>query len=347
MINSKSAVLMNTSKPLKILNLQIPSLRSGQVLVEISYSGLCHTQLHEIRGKRGVDHFLPHTLGHEGSGKVIKIGRGVTKVKPGDHVVLTWIKASGIDVPSTQYESTIGKINSGAISTFMEKTVVSENRLIKIPKKMPLREAALLGCAVPTGAGIVRNTANLKEKDSIAIFGLGGIGMSIVLASKMIGAQKIIGIDIEKKKLIRAIEIGASDVIDAKRERVLEKIQKITNEQGVDFSVEAIGNSKTMEDAFSSVKSNGGLCILAGNLPFGQKISIDPFDLIKGKNIIGTWGGETSPEKDTKFYIKKYFSGEMDLRQLITHEYEIEKINEGFADLENGKVGRALIKMGK
>jgi len=200
---------------------------------------------------------------------------------------------------------------------------------------------------VPTGAGIVRNTANLKEKDSIAIFGLGGIGMSIVLASKKIGAQKIIGIDIEKKKLIRAIEIGASDVIDAKRERVLEKIQKITNEQGVDFSVEAIGNSKTMEDAFSSVKSNGGLCILAGNLPFGQKISIDPFDLIKGKNIIGTWGGETSPEKDTKFYIKKYFSGEMDLRQLITHEYEIEKINEGFADLENGKVGRALIKMGK
>ena len=113
------------------------------------------------------------------------------------------------------------------------------------------------------------------------------------------------------------------------------------------LGLKKIGNSKTMEDAFSSVKSNGGLCILAGNLPFGQKISIDPFDLIKGKNIIGTWGGETSPEKDTKFYIKKYFSGEMDLRQLITHEYEIEKINEGFADLENGKVGRALIKMGK
>ena len=137
MIHSKSAVLIKTGKPLKILNLQIPFLRKGQVLVEILYSGLCHTQLHEIRGKRGVDHFLPHTLGHEGSGKVVKIGRGVTKVKPGDHVVLTWIKASGIDVPSTQYDSSIGKINSGAISTFMEKTVVSENRLIKIPKKMP------------------------------------------------------------------------------------------------------------------------------------------------------------------------------------------------------------------
>ena len=200
---------------------------------------------------------------------------------------------------------------------------------------------------VPTGAGIVRNTANLKSKDSIAIFGLGGIGMSIVLASKMIGAQTIIGIDIENKKLPRAIEIGASDIINARKEKVLEKIQKITNKLGVDFSVEAIGNSKTMEDAFSSVKTNGGLCILAGNLPFGQKISIDPFDLIKGKNIVGTWGGETSPEKDTRYYIKKFFSGEMDLHKLITHEYKLEKINEGFADLENGKVGRALIKMEK
>ena len=347
MIYSKSAVLLNTSKPLEIMNLQVPTLKNGQVLVEISYSGICHTQLHEIRGKRGTDHFLPHTLGHEGSGKVIKVGKRVKKVKPGDHVVLTWIKASGIDVPSTQYESSIGKINSGAISTFMEKTVVSENRLIKIPKKMPLREAALLGCAIPTGAGIVRNTANLKTKDSIAVFGLGGIGMSIVLASKMAKARLIIGIDIEKNKLARAIDIGASNVINAKKEDVIEEILKITNNKGVDFSVEAIGNPKTMEDAFSSVRTNGGLCILAGNLPFGQKISIDPFELIKGKNIVGTWGGETSPERDTKFYIKKFFSGEMPLNQLITHEYDIEHINEGFSDLEKGKVGRALIKMGK
>ena len=201
MVHSKAAVLLNTGKPLKVFNLQVPALKNGQVLVETAYSGLCHTQLLEIRGKRGIDHFLPHTLGHEGSGRVIKIGQGVKKVKPGDHVVLTWIKASGMDVPSTQYGSAIGEINSGAISTFMDKTVVSENRLIKIPKKMPLREAALLGCAVPTGAGIVRNTASLKANNSIAIFGLGGIGMSVVLASKMMGAKVIIGIDVEQNKL--------------------------------------------------------------------------------------------------------------------------------------------------
>ncbi|MED5578500.1 MAG: zinc-binding dehydrogenase [Nitrospinota bacterium] len=347
MVHSKAAVLLNTGKPLKVFNLQVPALKNGQVLVETAYSGLCHTQLLEIRGKRGIDHFLPHTLGHEGSGRVVKIGQGVKKVKPGDHVVLTWIKASGMDVQSTQYGSAIGEINSGAISTFMDKTVVSENRLIKIPKKMPLREAALLGCAVPTGAGIVRNTASLKANNSIAIFGLGGIGMSVVLASKMMGAKVIIGIDVEQNKLERAKEIGATNIVNAKKVKVIEEIQKITNNQGVDFSVEAIGNPKTMEDAFSAVRINGGLCILAGNLPFGEKISIDPFDLIKGKNIVGTWGGETSPERDIRFYIKKFFSGEMGLSDLITHEYDLEHINEGFSDLEKGKVGRALIKMGK
>ena len=171
------------------------------MLVKVEYSGVCHSQLHEIRGRRGPDRFLPHTLGHEGSGIVIQIGPGVNKVQPGDHVVLSWIKGTGADVPSSSYDSAEGTINSGAISTFMEHAVVSENRLTVISKSMPLREAALLGCAIPTGAGTVLNTAQLRAGQSIAIFGLGGIGLSAVLGARMANADPIIGIDVLDHKL--------------------------------------------------------------------------------------------------------------------------------------------------
>jgi S-(hydroxymethyl)glutathione dehydrogenase/alcohol dehydrogenase len=298
-MKTTAAVLIGINRPLQIEELTIPPLKKGQVLVKVAYSGICHSQLNEIYGLKGEDKFLPHTLGHEGSGVVSEIGQDVTKVKPGDHVVLTWIKGSGQDMPSTQYLRKDGSIvNSGAISTFMTQAVISENRLVPITNRMPLKEAALLGCAIPTGAGIVKNTAKLQLGQSVAIFGCGGIGLSAILAAKMVGASVIIAVDIREQKLTQAKEIGATHVIDASRHVVLEEIQTITGKQGVDFAIEAAGQKMTMEVAFKAVKDKGGLCILAGNLPTGQNISIDPFDLIKGKRIIGTWGGETDPDKD-------------------------------------------------
>ena len=180
--STEAAILTETGKPLSILPLEIPDLAPGQVLVDVAFSGLCHTQLLEIRGKRGPDRFLPHTLGHEGSGVVAAIGAGVAKIAPGDRVVLSWLKGEGADVPATVYQSGEMKINSGAISTFMRRTVTCENRVTSIPDALPLREAALLGCAIPTGAGVVRNTAGVGAGESVAIFGIGGIGQSAVLA---------------------------------------------------------------------------------------------------------------------------------------------------------------------
>lgn len=340
-----AAVLEKLNAPLKIAELDLPELKPGQVLVKVHFSGLCHSQLNEMRGLKGEDKFLPHTLGHEGSGIVAKTGPEVQKVKAGDHVVLTWIKGKGLDVPATQYKRHDGSIvNSGAISTFMEYAVISENRLVPIPEEMPLKEAALLGCAIPTGAGIVLNTARVQSGNSVAVFGVGGIGLSAILAAKMVGAAVIIAVDIREQKLIQARKIGVTHIINASLKDVLSTIQTITAGQGVDFAIEAAGKRETMETAFKSVKDKGGLCILAGNLPKGQKMEIDPFDLIKGKRVIGTWGGETDPDKDIQNYVDHFLSDRLNLSFFTSDIYRLDEINNSFNDLESGEVNRALIK---
>jgi S-(hydroxymethyl)glutathione dehydrogenase/alcohol dehydrogenase len=340
-----AAVLEQLNKPLRIRELTIPDLRPGQVLVEVAYSGVCHSQLLEVRGKRGPDRFLPHTLGHEGSGTVLEVSASVTKVKPGDHVVLSWIKGNGADVPFTVYQSLEGAVNSGAISTFMQQTVTCENRVTPIPDAMPLREAALLGCAIPTGAGIVSNTARVRPGSSVAIFGVGGIGLSAVLAADLVHATTVIAVDVSDHKLEQARQVGATHLINARQQDPLETILEITGQRGVDYAIEAAGQRETMETAFQVVRDGGGLCVLAGNLPHGERISLDPFDLIKGKRIVGTWGGETQPDRDIPMYVDLYLSGKLKLDRLITHTYNLDEINQAFSDLEAREVGRALIAL--
>lgn len=342
---TEAAVLTEIGHPLHLMTLSMPDLKPGQVLVDIAYSGICRSQLLEVRGERGSDPFLPHTLGHEGSGTVIDVGPGVTKVKPGDHVVLSWIKGSGADVSSTVYQSAEGPINSGAISTFMRLTVTCESRVTPIPDAMPLREAALLGCAVPTGAGVVFNTARLRPDNSLAVFGVGGIGLSVVLAADLVRAKPIIAVDILDYKLQHARRLGATHLINGRRQDPLATILEITGGRGVDCAIEAAGRRETMEAAFQSVRDNGGLCVLAGNLPYRAHISIDPFDLIRGKRIVGTWGGETLPDRDIPMYVKQYLTGKLKVSELIADSYDLSDVNMALEDLGHGKVCRALVEM--
>ncbi|MDD5687485.1 MAG: zinc-binding dehydrogenase [Elusimicrobia bacterium] len=341
----KAAILYELNKPLKIEKISIPKLNEGQVLVKVIASGICHSQLNEIKGKKGPDKFLPHTLGHEGVGIVREIGSEVKKVKIGDYVVLTWIKGEGLDVPSALYYGSDGtKINSGAISTFMEYAIISENRLVVISEKVPFKAASLLGCAVPTGAGIVKNSVELKKENSIAIFGIGGIGSSSLLYAGAVGCRKIIAIDNNNSKLDFAKKLGATDTIDSGKENVVLKIKEMTGAKGVDYAIEASGVKEVMEMAFDSIKDKG-TAVIAGNLRHGDKISINPFDLIKGKKIVGTWGGETNSDRDIPLYADMYLSGKLKLDMLVTHTYSLDDINCALEDLERGKVGRALIDM--
>jgi len=344
-MKTKAAVLIETGKPLELMELETPPLAEGQVLVEVAASGLCHTQLSEVRGRRGVDRFLPHVLGHEGAGTVLETGPGVSKVKPGDRVVLTWLKGSGIRVPGTKYQGPSGPVNSGAISTFMSHTVTSESCLVPIPEDIPFAQAALLGCAVPTGAGMVVNTAGLREGQSVAVFGSGGVGLSAVAAAASRKAALIAAVDIVPAKLVKARELGATHVLDANKEDPVAALRELTGGRGVDLSIETAGRQESMEAAFSAVRPGGGLCVLAGNLPFGEKISIDPFELIKGKRITGSWGGETDPDRDIPEYAKLYLSGALDLDALLTHRFRLDQVNDALDALERGEVGRAVLMM--
>jgi S-(hydroxymethyl)glutathione dehydrogenase/alcohol dehydrogenase len=210
---------------------------------------------------------------------------------------------------------------------------------------LPLREAALLGCAVPTGAGIVLNTARVGPGSSVEVFGVGGIGLSVVLAARLVKATCIIAVDVFHQKLEHARRVGATHLINARLQDPLATILEITGGQGVDYAIEAAGRLETMEASFRAVRDNGGLCILAGNLPRGARISLDPFDLIRGKRIAGTWGGESVPDRDIPIYADLYAAGKLDLSTLITDIYKLEEVNQALADLADGKVGRALIRM--
>lgn len=338
-----AAVLEQQNQPLQLLELTLPPLRAGQVLVKIAYSGICQTQLNEIRGHKGADPYLPHTMGHEASGTVLEIGSSVTKVKPGDRVVISWLRGKGAEESNTTYEHNGRAVRSGAVSTFLEKAIISENRVIPLPEGIPLKEAALLGCAIPTGAGVVFNEMNLQKGQSLAIFGVGGIGLSAIVAAKYLDASPLIAVDIQEEKLQKAKLLGATHCINAKTEDVVAKIQEITANTGVDFALESAGRKETMEKAFQSVKSPKGLCVIAGNVPKGDFIQLDPFDLIRGKRIIGTWGGNTSIDRDVPRYVDLYRNASWPIEHLISHEIKLTEINELIKLLEQGKVARGMI----
>lgn len=341
----KAAVLNNTNQPLAIENITFNELQKGQVLVEIAYSGVCHSQLMEVRGKRGEDKWLPHLLGHEATGFVRKVGSGVTKVKEGDKVVLGWIKGEGLNAPCASYDNNGKTINSGQVTTFNEFSIVSENRVTKLEEGIPLDVAVLFGCAIPTGSGIVINEIQPKENTTIAIFGLGGIGLSALMATKLYNFDKVIAIDIEENKLQLAKEFGATHTINSSKEDASEKLKELTSNEGVDYSVEATGLAKIIEIAFKNVKNNGGLCVFASHPQNGDLIKIDPFDLICGKQIKGSWGGACIPDRDLPKFYKLYKEGTLPLEKLLEKRYTLDEINEALDDLENRKVTRPLIQI--
>ncbi len=343
-MKTTAAVLVETGKPLTVTEIEIPVLQPGQSIVEILMSGVCHNQVGETRGIRGEDKFLPHCLGHEGFGVVREVGPGVKKVKPGDKVILSWMKGSGFEVPGTKYTWNGKAVNSGAITTFSRHSVISENRLNPIGSDLNPREAALFGCAIPTGLGAVMNTAAAKAGQSLAVFGTGGVGLCAVAGAAIAGCYPVIAIDINPMKLKAAQAVGATHVIDASKEKVADAIKALVPE-GLDIAIEAAGQPGLMAQALESVHPRGGTAVVIGNAKFGSKLELNPRQLNDGKRLMGTWGGDNDPDKDFPRYVKLLKSGRLKLDTFTTQVYKLENVNQALDDLEAGKAVRPLIDM--
>jgi S-(hydroxymethyl)glutathione dehydrogenase/alcohol dehydrogenase len=339
-----AAVLEKLSSPLVIKNVAVPVLLKGQVLVKVLYSGVCRSQLMEVRGGRGVDPWLPHLLGHEGSGIVLEVGPGVTKVKPGDAVILGWVKGEGLDAPGAKYECDGQTINSGRVTTFCNYTVVSESRLVIKPSDLSFDTAVLFGCALPTGAGMVLNEVNPGVDQSVVVLGLGGIGLAALMGLKALGVKTIIAVDISDEKLAFAVQLGATHAFNSSHSKFRHVMQDLSP-GGVDFCVESGGLVSTIELGFALIRKNGGKLLFASHPPEGQLIQLAPHELISGKQIAGSWGGGTQPDRDIPRMHTLFDKANIPLEALLTKRYTLDQINEALDDLEAGRVFRPLIVM--
>lgn len=342
----KAAILVEQRQPLVIDEVELPqALEVGQVLVKIHYSGICGSQIGEIDGAKGEDKFLPHLLGHEASGTVVEIGPGVKHVKPGDLVVLHWRKGLGIEGAPPMYRWRGNKLNAGWIATFNEYAIVAENRVTAIPNNSDREVAALFGCAVTTGFGVVENNARVRIGESVVVFGAGGVGLNIVQAAALVGAYPVIAVDLYDNRLALAQEMGATHLINSKNQDAKAAIEAIVGAQGLDVFIDNTGQPAIIELGYQITKPQGRVT-LVGVPRKGNNINIYSLPLHFGKGLSGSQGGEAVPNIDIPRYQKLFSAGRIKLEELLTERLSLDEINIAIENMRSGKTsGRCLIRM--
>jgi len=344
-VRTLAAVLVEPGRPLELMELQLPSLKSGQVLVDVAYSGVCHTQVLEVQGLRGRDPWCPHCLGHEAVGTVLETGPGVRKAKAGDAVVLTWIESDGANGGGVVYRNERGTVNAGPVATFVQRCVVSENRLVPLPRGIEPQLGVLLGCAAPTGMGSVINVAQAAEGRSVAVIGAGGVGSCAIVAAAYRKCHPIIAVDKIGSKLAIAKSLGATHAIDSTRDDLSAAISAIVP-GGPDIVIEATGRPEVMALALTLARRRGGTVVIIGNAPHGSEVTLDPALFNQGKRLLGTGGGDTRPDVDVPLYAEMLTDSKIAESGIFGARYELADINQALADLAQGHVGRPIIAMG-
>lgn len=333
--NLRAAVLRRVGHGLSVEELKSSPLSFGQVLVKIYYSGICRSQQMEQKGRRGEDKWLPHLLGHEGFGVVEEIGEGVTKCKPGDRVVMSWVEGRGINADNPILSDSNGEIvNSGKITTFSNFSVISENRVFLAPQGFSDKFLPLFGCALLTGGGMAIKYGKSVEVKKVCVIGFGGIGSAAALVLK--GMDKSLVHIVEKSPAKRqmALSLGFKNVHS----------ELPPSSGDFDLVVEASGTIDAIERGFANLNDSGTL-VFASHPKTGSKISLDPHDLIKGKRIFGTWGGDVNPDEDMAVIGDFLLKTGANLDLLIGELFTIDEVNEGLAYLDSGKPGRPLLQL--
>ncbi|MFP6759916.1 MAG: zinc-dependent alcohol dehydrogenase family protein [Alphaproteobacteria bacterium] len=354
-----------TSRPAVIEEIELDPPGNGEVLVKIAAAGLCHSDLSVVNGARPRP--LPMVLGHEASGVVEEVGEGVTDLKPGDHVVFVFVPSCGHCVPCNEGRPALcepgaaanvaGTLLGGAtrlhkdgapvnhqvgVSCFAEYATASRRSLVKVDRSLALEEAALFGCAVITGVGAVVNTAKMRPGATVAVVGLGGVGLNALLGAKMAGARQIIGIDLLDDKLALAKQLGADETFNAGDANVVEAVRDVTS-GGVDYAFEVVGSVKAMELAYK-ITRRGGETVSSGLSHPDHSFAIQHVNLVaEERTIRGSYLGSCVPARDIPNYISLYQQGRLPVDRLMSERLPLEEINEGFDRLASGHTVRQLI----
>jgi S-(hydroxymethyl)glutathione dehydrogenase/alcohol dehydrogenase len=342
--STKAAILAQSREPLVIDEIELPDqLEAGQVLVKIFHTTICGAQINEIAAAKGPDRFLPHLLGHEASAQVIAIGPGIAHVKPDDTVVLHWRPSRGIQSRPPAYRWRGKHLNAGWVTTFNEYAVVSENRMTAIPADFDRKLAPLFGCAVTTAAGVINNDAKVKVGHSIAIFGVGGVGLNLVQFAQLAGAYPIVAIDLLPHKLDMAKARGATHCIDASKVvDVGAAIRGVVGPDGPDKVVETTGVRSVIELAYELTHPDG-TCVLVG-VPDG-KVTIYTLPIHFNKVLTGSHGGDAAPHVDIPRILRLVRAGRISFEGIITHEFPLGDINSALDLVRSGNAGRVLVNL--
>lgn len=368
-IKSKAAIAWKAGQPLSIEEVDVQLPKAGEVLVRIIATGVCHTDAYTLSGEdpEGV---FPAILGHEGGGIVEMVGEGVTSVSVGDHVIPLYTPECGECKFCTSGKTNLcqkiretqgkGLMPDGTTrfykdgqpiyhymgcSTFSEYTVLPEISLAKINKDAPLEEVCLLGCGVTTGMGAVLKTAKVQKGDTVAIFGLGGIGLSAVIGATMAGASRIIGIDLNESKFELAKKLGVTDCINPKDfDKPIQEVIVEMTDGGVDFSFECIGNVNVMRSALECCHKGWGESVIIGVAGAGQEISTRPFQLVTGRVWRGSAFGGVKGRSELPQIVEDYMAGKFSLSDFITHTMSLEEINHAFELMHKGESIRSVVK---
>jgi S-(hydroxymethyl)glutathione dehydrogenase/alcohol dehydrogenase len=368
-MQTRAAVAWEAGKPLSIETVHLEGPKAGEVLVEIMATGLCHTDAYTLSGA-DPEGLFPAILGHEGAGIVREVGPGVTTLRPGDHVIPLYTPEcrqcktclSQRSNLCTSIRATQGKglmpdgtsrfrceatqvMHYMGCSTFANFTVLPEIALAKVRQDAPFDIICYIGCGVTTGIGAVVNTAKVWPGANVAVFGLGGIGLNVLQGARMVGADKIIGVDINPARQDMARQFGMTHFInpdEVGRDKVVQAIQDITD-GGADFSFECVGNTTLMRQALECTHRGWGTSIIIGVAASGQEIATRPFQLVTGRNWRGTAFGGARGRTDVPKIVDWYMEGKISIDPLITHRLTLDQINHGFDLMHEGKSIRSVV----
>jgi S-(hydroxymethyl)glutathione dehydrogenase/alcohol dehydrogenase len=367
-MKSRAAVAFEAGKPLQIVEIDVEPPRKGEVLVKITHTGICHTDAFTLSGE-DPEGLFPAVLGHEGAGIVVALGEGVTSVKPGDHVIPLYTAECGeclfctsgktnlcVAVRATQGKGVMPDgttrfsfqgqplFHYMGCSTFSEYTVVAEVSLAKIRPDANPEQVCLLGCGVTTGLGAVKNTAKVQAGDTVAVFGLGGIGLAVVQGAKLAKAGRIIAIDTNPSKFDLARTFGATDCVNPKdHEKPIQQVIVEMTGWGVDHSFECIGNTNVMRAALECAHRGWGQSVIIGVAGAGQEISTRPFQLVTGRRWLGTAFGGVKGRSELPGMVDDAMAGRIALAPFVTHTMGLTDINHAFDLMHQGKSIRSVV----